>query len=54
MYNTEVFMHGSCKVDTATILNSNGEKAKAEKDGVIYDAEYDHDYKMYVIEDTNE
>ena len=53
MYMTEVFLKNACKIDTANILYINGIIAQAEKDGKIFDATYDYDYKMFVIDDND-
>ena len=51
MYNAEVFMKNSCKVDTANIIYTEGQKSKVEYEGKNYDATYDHDNKMFVVDD---
>ena len=54
MYNAEVFMRNSCKVDTANIVYTKGQESKVEYEGKSFDATYDHDRKMFVVDDTEE
>lgn len=54
MYNAEVFMRNSCKVDTANIVYTKGQESKVEYGGKTFDATYDHDRKMFVVDDTEE
>lgn len=52
MYNAEVFMKNSCKIDTASVIYNKGKESKVEYGGKVFDATYDKDHKMFVVNDN--
>lgn len=52
MYNAEVFMKNSCKIDTASVIYNKGKESKVEYRGKVFDATYDKDHKMFVVNDN--
>lgn len=52
MYCADVFMKNSCEVATANVIYTKGKESKVEYNGNTYDATYDSDYKMFVVDDN--